>query len=94
LDEPTDLKDELGESLAELSRLSLIEFDAHLHPALHRREKEREELFYAAKLYESHIKQNTPEPYDPAAHGFVITLAQVEAYALRDKVKELARAAA
>ena len=63
-----------------------------------RREREREELFYAAKLYESHVKENkasgTTEPYDPAAHGFVISLPQVEAYALRDKVKELARAAA
>jgi hypothetical protein len=63
-----------------------------------RRERERDELFYAAKLYEIHVKQNkadgTSEPYDPAAHGFVISLPQVEAYALRDKVKELALAAA
>jgi hypothetical protein len=63
-----------------------------------RRETEREELFYAAKLYESHVAENktsgATEPYNPAAHGFVISLPQVEAYALRDKVKELALAAA
>jgi len=63
-----------------------------------RRERERDELFYAAKLYEIHVAENkasgATEPYNPAAHGFVISIAQVEAYALRDKVKELALAAA
>jgi hypothetical protein len=66
-------------------------------PEAERRERERDELFYAAKLYEIHIAENktagTSEPYDPGAHGFVIAIAQVKRTRLRDKVKELAFAA-
>jgi hypothetical protein len=58
-----------------------------------RKEKEQKEMVIAGRLYLLHQAENSafenPEPYNPAADGFVFTLAQIEAHVLRNRVTEL-----
>jgi chromosome segregation ATPase len=53
-----------------------------------RREKEKQDLEMARRLYQLHREENKeseqPEPYNPAADGFAFTIVQIEQYMDRE----------
>jgi hypothetical protein len=62
-----------------------------------RKKREGKDTRIAGRLYLLHQQENSaspnPEPYDPVATGFVFSLSQIEAHALRKRVTATAYAA-
>ncbi len=56
-----------------------------------RREKERQDLRLASRLYLLHAHEHeASEPYDPAADGFVFSIPEIEAYVQRRRLQDAA----